>query len=94
MSDKLPDLFEPTITQTDFIDGLVGVEVDRHGLARLVWFREQRCVETGRLERHVQARMVLHYAAMIEAAGLMLAAAKTPAPEPDVDHASRRRELN
>ena len=93
MADNLPEIFEHSCVVTDFIDGLHHVYLDRNGNARLVFYREQRDDDgDNRIRRIVTARMIMPHAAMIEAAGLMVTAAKETACKPEI--ASRLRELN
>lgn len=93
MADGLPEIVEMTCIATDFIDGLHHVYLDRNGNARLVFYREQRDDDgDGKIRRVVTARMIIPHAAMIEAAGMMVTAAKETACKPE--NASRLRELN
>ena len=93
MSDALPEIYEHTCVATDFIDGLHHVYLDRNGNARLLFYREERDHDCGgKIRRVVTARMIMPYSAMIEAAGLMVTAARETACEPE--NASRLRELN
>ena len=93
MADKLPEITEHTVVATDFIDGLHDVYVDRNGNARLVFYFEDRDTYDGKIKRVVQAKMVMPYGAMIEAASLMVAAVKA-APERDPERRRRLAELN
>lgn len=91
MSVPVSAISEPCVVTTTFADGLHSVEVDRHGIARLVLYAEQRETYGGAMERVVVARLLLPGAVLSDVAARLLAAERAPRLDP---YAEERRGMN
>ena len=85
------EVTEPVVVIPVFCDGLHAIEIDRHGIARLTLYAEQREAYGGTMERVVAARLILPGGVIRDIAARMLAAPQAPAPDP---YAEQRRSMN
>ena len=77
-ADTRPVIEQAFIVPT-FCDGLHTIDIDRHGIARVTLFAEQRESYNGTMERVVVARLIMPEAVVAEIAARMLAAHRQPA---------------